>query len=354
MADDPALEPVYLLAGSDRPKIETALQRLRRHFVPEAVELASALELSGADAVGLCNSGSLFGDRRLVVVSDVDGRRTAENRLAGGWKAVDVEAVSAYLAAPAGATVLALVAAEGKKDSQLAKVVAKHGQVLHYDVPKRSVVHWVGQQLRDRGVQAEPDACAVLVHLVGDDLTLLAVEVDKLATWAAGEPVGEREVEALVAATADTPTFTLTDAWARRDVGAALEASETIFEREGRPRRDVSPRLAGSLGNHLAKLRQMQSLAADGVRPRDAASKLRMHPFYAEKVSKQAEGFSDGELEDVTVRLAELDLALKGGSRLAPDLELQRALIDITAPPGGRNQHRAESGFAQARIRTSV
>jgi hypothetical protein len=32
------------------------------------------------------------------------------------------------------------------------------------------------------------------------------------------------------------------------------------------------------------------------------------------------------------VRLAELDLALKGGSRLAGDLELERALVEITRP----------------------
>jgi hypothetical protein len=35
------------------------------------------------------------------------------------------------------------------------------------------------------------------------------------------------------------------------------------------------------------------------------------------------------------VRLAELDLALKGDSRLAPDLELQRALLDLTAERAG-------------------
>ncbi|HJU46521.1 MAG TPA: hypothetical protein VJ689_00195, partial [Gaiellaceae bacterium] len=57
--------------------------------------------------------------------------------------------------------------------------------------------------------------------------------------------------------------------------------------------------------------------------------RLRMHPFYAEKVSKQAEGFADEELRDAIVRLAELDLALKGKSRLSPELELQRALIDL-------------------------
>jgi hypothetical protein len=35
-------------------------------------------------------------------------------------------------------------------------------------------------------------------------------------------------------------------------------------------------------------------------------------------------------LRDVTVRLAELDHALKGGSRLSADLELERALIEVT------------------------
>jgi hypothetical protein len=41
------------------------------------------------------------------------------------------------------------------------------------------------------------------------------------------------------------------------------------------------------------------------------------------------------------VRLAELDGALKGQSKLAPDLELQRTLVDLTrrtgvAPASGR------------------
>jgi len=74
----------------------------------------------------------------------------------------------------------------------------------------------------------------------------------------------------------------------------------------------------------------MKQLAADGVRPRDAAGKLRMHPFYAEKLHAQAEGFSTAELQDAVVRLSELDGALKGRSKLAPDLEVQRALVDLT------------------------
>lgn len=331
MAESPALEPVYLITGSDRPKVETAVARLRRHFPPEATEIVVAQELPGAEAAALCNAGSLFGDARLVLVEGVDGRRSNEGRLVHGWKAADVKAIEAYLASPAPGTVLALVAEEVKKDAPLAKACAKAGSVLAYDVAKKKLDAWVAERFAAAGVRAEPDACVALVQLVGEDLHALANEVDKLALWARGEPIGEHEVEQLVAAVAETPTFALTDAWAARDTSRTLAATETIFEREGRPRRDVAPRLAAALGNHLAFVRRCGRLAADGVRPRDAAGTLKRHPFYVEKVFAQASNFSNEELGEAIVRLAQLDHALKGGSRLAPDLELQRALIDLGA-----------------------
>jgi DNA polymerase-3 subunit delta len=312
------LKPVYLIAGTDRPKIDTALERLRARFAAEAVEAASAIDTSGEAAAALCNAGSLFGDARLVLVTEADR-----------WKAADVKALQAYLAAPAPATTLALVAGEIKKDSPLAKACAKVGDLLVYDVPKRNLAGWVAERFRQLGVPAEPEACAALVQLVGDDPQALASEIDKLATWAAGEPIGEREVEELAVAFAETPSFALTDAWGRRDPAAVLEASETILERESKPRRDTSARLAATLGSHVTRVRACRRLAAEGIRPRDAAGRLKMHPFYAEKLFAQSERFSEQELGAALVRLARLDLALKGESRLTAELELQRALADV-------------------------
>jgi DNA polymerase III subunit delta len=338
---DVVLMPVYLITGSDRPKVATALSRLRRHFEAEAVERVSALEAPAADAVALCNAGSLFGDGRLVIVDDIDGRPSVERRLSGGWKAADTAALEEYLAAPAPGTVLALIGHEVKRSSALGKVCARAGEILDYSLAKKSLPNWVAERFAQHGVRAEADACAALVHLVGEDLDALASEVEKVVTWAAGEPVGEREIEELVPATADTPTFALTDAWANRDSAAALTASEAILDRESRPRRDTVPRLAAALAAHAARMRRLKRLAAEGVRPREAAGKLRMHPFYAEKVARQAEGFSQDELREATVRLAALDLALKGDSRLAPDLELQRTLIELSESSGPGRRSRA-------------
>jgi DNA polymerase III delta subunit len=73
-----------------------------------------------------------------------------------------------------------------------------------------------------------------------------------------------------------------------------------------------------------------QIIAAEGGTARDAASRLKMHPFAAEKAFGQARNFSGAELDAALIRLAQLDHAVKGGSRLATDLELERALVDVT------------------------
>ena len=335
MVDAPKLKPVYLITGSDRPKIDTALARLRRHFPPEAVERRSAQEVSGGDVVALCNSGSLFGDERLVIVEGVDGRLNADGRLVNGWKVAEIAAIVDYLADPPAGAVLALVAEDMKKATALRKAVEKAGQVLEYVVAKKGRTQWVGERFRAKGVRAEPEACALLVELVGEnDLHGLAAEVDKIAVWAQGEPVGEREILELTAATAGTPVFALTEAWGERHSTRALELSELFFEREAKQRRESASRLAGALAGYLGRMGQLKRLAAEGVGAREAAGRLKMNPFYAQKVAGHAENFSDEELHSAAVRLAELDLALKGGSRLAADLELQRALIEISSEPG--------------------
>ena len=174
--------------------------------------------------------------------------------------------------------------------------------MLAWDVEKKKLQEWVTKQFRDRGVRTEPDAVTALIQLVGDDLRALKTEVDKIGTWANGEPVGEREVEALVASNADVPIWELTEAWAARDSARALEVSEVLFERESKPRRDVAPRLAGSLASHLGRLRALKKLAADGVGSKEAAARSSSTRTTPPKLYRQAEGFSEEELDDAVLR----------------------------------------------------
>jgi DNA polymerase-3 subunit delta len=316
------LKPVYLITGADRPKIQRALRRLRDRIGEEATELLSAHDAGGDDAVAACNSlGLLGGGGRLVIVEEVDR-----------WKTADAKAIAAYLASPAPDTVLALVAAELKKDSALAKGCAKAGDVLVYDVPKRRMSEWVTKQFADRGVGVEAEAARLLIEIVGDDPEELASEVEKIATWSGGESVGTPEVELLAAGCAEIPGYELTDAWGRRDLPDALRACQTLLERSGDPVSRTVPMLIGMLVAHVGRVRDCQTFAEEGLTAREAAARLKRHPFYVEKLYAQARNYGPDELRDAVVRLAELDRAVKGGSRLSVDLELERALIEITRP----------------------
>lgn len=318
MASD--LKPVYLIAGSDRPKIQRALRRLRDRVGEDAIDHLSAFDAGGEDAVAACNAPGLFGaGLRLVMVTDVDR-----------WKAADAKAIGGYLAAPAPDTVLALVGNELKKDSALGKACAKAGEVLVYDVVKRRLPEWVARQFADRGATADAEGCRLLVEIVGEDPEALASEIDKIATWAAGEAVGVGEVERLAAGCAEIPGYELTDAWGRRDLRSALAACQTLLERSGDPVSRSVPALVGLLVGHVSRVRSVQALVDEGLSAREVASRLKRHPFYVEKLVAQARNYDVDELRDAVVRLARLDHAVKGGSRLAVDLELERAVVDIT------------------------
>ena len=281
MAD---LKPVYLIAGSDRPKVQRAVERLKGHFDPAGIEQLSADTASGDEAVAACNSLGLFATGgRLVLVTDVDGHRNREGRLAGGWKAADVEAVTAYAKAPAPETVLALVAEEAKKGTPLAKVA----ELLLFEAKGSALVPWVTKQFAELEAKAHPDACRLLVELVGENSDELRLEVEKLVLWAKGrqgEEITVEHVEEMVLPRGPVKPWTLTDAWSKRDVPTVLSAAQRLL-RQG----DTPSGIAWKLGDHVALVAACKRFSAEGITPAEADEA----PQAAQRVSRE-EGLRGG------------------------------------------------------------
>lgn len=321
MAGD-ELRSVYLLTGSDRPKVRRALARLRARFDAESVELLTADVTAGEEAVSALNALGLFGAGRLVVVESVKR-----------WKKSDIEAVAGYLASPAPGSVLALVPGEPLGDGALADLAARHGEVLVYDIPKpRDPAVWVRGEFTRLEAEASEEGARRLVEIAGDDVMTLASEIDKITTWGGGEPIGVHEVEALAVPAHDAEPWALTDAWGARDLAATLAACEAALEQ-----REPFV-LCLALASHVGRVRAAQALAEEGLPTREIAKRLRIKEYPARKAVGHAESYSRDELDAAIVRLAELDAALKGASRLAAELELERALVEITGgdPVRGR------------------
>jgi DNA polymerase III subunit delta len=314
------LLPAYLLTGSDQPKVARALRRLRSRFSDEAIEQLSADGVTGAEAVTACNALGLFagdGGGRLVIVERVER-----------WKKADVEAVAGYLADPVPGAVLALVVDEPPRSDALAKVVTSVGRVLAYDAPKpRDLPGWVRAQFDGFGVSVEPETARALVELVGDDLVALTTEADKMSIWAGGRPITPADVEALAAPAREAAVWAITDAWGERDSAALLAAADAELER-----RDPFA-IAVRLAAHVGLVRSAKAFAAEGIGAKEIAKRIRVHEFRVRKALGHADRYSEEELDAAVVRLAALDAALKGASRLSGELELTRALADLTAEP---------------------
>jgi len=291
----------------------------------EGVDVLGDLVADVRQEVG--GAGELVADERQLHAEDVAVEGVE------AWKAADAKAVEAYLGSPAPDTVLALVGAELKADGPLAKACRKGGDVLRFDAPReRDLPGWVTAQFQAAKTPTDAAAARALIEIVGDELQELASEIDKLVQWAGGEAVTEAAVRELASAVSETSGFVLTDAWGRRDLAGVLQAAEEIVERSPKQRRDEVARLAAMLASHVDRIRICRALEADGIGPKEAATRLKRHPFYVQKLYGQSRNFTEEELRGATLRLAELDHALKGGSRLSAELELERALVDVTRP----------------------
>ena len=137
MADD--LKPAYLIAGSDRPKVDRTVARLARAVRRRRDRAAGrGRHDRRRRSRRLQRDGALRGEgTRLVVVEGVEA-----------WKAPDAKAIADYLKAPAPGTTLALVGGELKKDAPLAKAVAAKGELLLWDVVMKAVARWIADQFK--------------------------------------------------------------------------------------------------------------------------------------------------------------------------------------------------------------
>jgi DNA polymerase III subunit delta len=313
----PEMKPAYLIAGSDWPKVDAAIARLRARFAPESIEQLSGGGDERIDAAAACNALGLFPGRRLVLVRNAE--ELDEDAVAG---------IVAYLREPAPETTLGLFGGTGFGPKHpLVKAVEAVGEVRLFDAPERKqAAEWVVRRFADARTPCPPAVARRLVELVGEDVGDLALETDKVIAYCNGEPPQVEDVERLVIANPDIKPWDITDAWGRRDGAAVIGLAAADVER----REDVG-RVIAQLAAHVRRVHRAAVLLEGGAGQADVARELGLKPYPAQKLVGQAGRFTPSELGRAVIRLAALDLAVKGGSRLDPRFELELALADITA-----------------------
>lgn len=209
-----AFDPVYFFFGEDdylkdartRELVEAAVDPATRDF---NLELRRGNDLDAETLDSLLSTPPMLAERRVVVVRDVDKLKKDARTL-----------LLRYLDRPAPDTVLVLVSAAGAKaDKPLAdrSMAVEFAPLTGDRLPKWIAYH--AETVLRRSIT--PGAVTLLVEAVGADLSQLAVELDKLASFAT-DTIDECAVAAVVGVRRGESLGALLDAVAAKDAVTAL------------------------------------------------------------------------------------------------------------------------------------
>lgn len=294
------LKPAYLICGSDRPKVRRAVARLRRRIVDESGnDLNVAVFDAERDAVtavveAASTPSFVLGTRLLLVTS------------AHRYKVRERQALVAYLKEPMPDTVLAVEGETFAKDDALLKAVARVGDVLRFDLPRRyELAGWVRERAAAHRLEMGTAEARHLLALAGEEPERLEREIEKLAAYCRGGPATTAAIDAVCSPAIETKVFDLMDAVGRRERARAFRCLEEVYAHGEDPQA-----VFYALVRHVRLLEQ--ALAAGDASPSDLAKTLRVHPFTAKKLLEQRHSYDRARLGRALAALAGADAALHG------------------------------------------
>ncbi|RNC70145.1 MAG: DNA polymerase III subunit delta [Desulfuromonadales bacterium] len=313
------VSPLYYFHGDEPYLMERAVKRLMEHVVSPDVrdfnfDVFYGNECKGDEVAAAAQTLPMFAARRLVLV-----------KRAGDLSAAALDTLTGCVADPSPTTCLVFSGVKIDQRKKFFQEVKKNGELVECKRPyENQLGAFIRDEARGLGKRIEPAAAEMLVYLVGNNLSELASQMEKVATFVGvREAVTVRDVQAIVSDTKVESVFDLANALGERDLAKALRSLGTIL-RDG----EAPLMLLAMIARHFRQLWRVRELLA-GKTPEQEISRLTgVNPYFLKGIMAQARRFSVSDLKGVFESLYATDLDLKGGGR-RPVLAMERLVMDI-------------------------
>jgi DNA polymerase-3 subunit delta len=252
--------------------------------------------------VQACEARAFFSSQRLVIVSD------ALRQLPAGKER---DAIRQYLDRVPPTCDLVFVEQDTvPANNALLTTIKRVGEVREFVVPKADgLTAWIVARAQHHRARLARPLAARLLFLVGADQRRLDYELAKLATFVGvGGTIDAATLDLLVHDDHERKIYEFTDAFGDRALSQTLGVLEALLADGQQP-----IVLVAALARQVRQWALVRDAIDRGQRSNAIAAELRLPPFIADKLVRQAHGFSDVELMQLHDQVTTLDQACKTG-----------------------------------------
>ncbi|MBT8238596.1 MAG: DNA polymerase III subunit delta [Croceitalea sp.] len=313
-------KPIYFLMGEEPYYIDRIAEYLADKVLDEAERGFNLMTIYGRDTsiddiVSNAKRFPMMAEHQVVIVKEAQSLSRT------------IEQLVKYVENPQPTTILVICYKYKKLDKRkkLYKAVRANGVLFEskklYD---NQVADWIRRFTKGKGYSISPKSAALLVDYLGNDLSKINNEMEKLFLVIEKQTeITPAHIEKHIGISKDFNNFELKKAIGEKD---ALKASRIVNYFSQNPKENPFLVTISLLNNFFVQLLLYHGMADHS--PRSVAQKLGINPYFVVEYQTAARNYSMKEISAIISNLRELDMKGKGvGSQNVPHSDLLKELL---------------------------
>ena len=314
------IKPIYFLMGEEPYYIDKLTEYIENTILSEEEKGFNQTIIYGRDTtieevISNAKRYPMMAERQVVVVREAQELSRTIDKL------------ESYAENPQPTTVLVFAYKYKTLDKRkkLVKLIAKHGVLLEskklYD---NQVGAWINKLLQGRGYSIEPKANAMLVEFLGNDLSRISNELDKLKIiLPKGHIISPKDIEYNIGFSKDFNVFELQNAIGSKNQLKAYQIVQYFAENPKDNPMVVTVSLVFSFFVKILKYHGLKD-----KNPKTVAPILGVSPFFLKDYDVALRNYPMKKVSSIIASLRNIDVKSKGvGANALPSHDLLKEML---------------------------
>lgn len=298
------IKPVYFFMGEEPYYIDKLTEYIEDNILLEEDKGFNQMVLYGKDVtieevVANAKRYPMMAERQVVIVKEAQELSRT------------IEKLESYAENPQPTTVLVFAYKYKTLDKRkkLIKNVAKNGVVFESKkMYENQVADWIKRVLSGKGYGIEPKAAAMLVEFLGNDLSRISNELDKLAIiLPKSHIITPKDVEDNIGISKDYNIFELRKAIGERDQLKAYKIANYFAQN---PKDNPLVMTTGLIFGFFSQLLQYHGLKDKS--PGNVSKVLRVNPYFLKDYDIALRNYPMKKVSAIVAALRDIDVKSKG------------------------------------------